>query len=72
MACFLLLIGLLMLVRDSARYILDISNAVREISLTLTSDDTLSLPDRYALTNSLPWPVQSALYAFLVSGLASV
>ncbi|EPS93963.1 hypothetical protein FOMPIDRAFT_1135145 [Fomitopsis schrenkii] len=54
----------LMFLLDTATSIIDVNNAIREITLTLTSDSPLSLSDRYALTDSLPWPVQSSLYAF--------
>ena len=66
MACFLLAVVLAMCALDTAMYIIDVRNAVQEISYTLTSQSTLSLPDRYALTANFPWPVQSALYGFLV------
>lgn len=66
MSLLLLAIVLVMLVLDSALYIIDISNTIKEISDTLTSHAPLSLTDRYALTNDLPWPVESALYSFLV------
>lgn len=55
-----------MFLLDTATSIIDVNNAIREITLTLTSDSPLSLSDRYALTDSLPWPVQSSLYAFEV------
>ena len=56
----------LMFLLDVATSIIDVNNAIREITLTLTSDSSLSLSDRYALTDNLPWPVQGALYAFMV------
>ncbi|KIP02019.1 hypothetical protein PHLGIDRAFT_314410 [Phlebiopsis gigantea 11061_1 CR5-6] len=65
MSWFLLAVVLAMFALDTAMYIIDIRNAVQEISYTLTSHSTLSLPDRYALTAYFPWPVQSALYGFL-------
>lgn len=55
-----------MVALDTAMFVIDIRNTVKEVSLTLTSSADLSLEDRYALTDSLPWAVQSALYAFLV------
>lgn len=54
-----------MVALDTAMFVIDIRNTVKEVSLTLTSSADLSLEDRYALTDSLPWAVQSALYAFL-------
>lgn len=55
-----------MFLLDTAISIIDVNNAIREITLTLTSTSSLSLSDRYALTYNLPWPVQSSLYAFEV------
>lgn len=55
-----------MVALDTAMFVIDIRNTVKEVSLTLTSTADLSLEDRYALTDNLPWAVQSALYAFLV------
>lgn len=55
-----------MFLLDTAIAIIDVNNAIREITLTLTSNSSLSLSDRYELTNDLPWPVQSSLYAFEV------
>ena len=66
MAWFLLAVVFAMFVLDTAMFVIDIRNAIQEISYTLTSNSTLSFADRYALTDNLPWPVQSALYAFLV------
>ena len=61
---FVMVIAMLMI--DTALYIIDINNTIKEVSYTLTSDAPLPLADRYALTNNLPWPAESALYAFLV------
>lgn len=55
-----------MFLMDCATSIIDVNNAIREITLTLTSNSPLSLTDRYALTDNLPWPVQGALYAYMV------
>ena len=57
---------LLMFLLDVATSIIDVNNAIREITLTLTSNSSLSLADRYALTFNFPWPVQGALYAYMV------
>ena len=51
---------------DTAISIIDVNNALKEISYTLTSHSSLSLAERYALTINLPWPVESALFAFMV------
>lgn len=51
---------------DTAMFIIDVNNTIKEISYTLTSDSDLSLADRYSLTENLPWPVEAALYAFMV------
>ncbi|KIP01779.1 hypothetical protein PHLGIDRAFT_38176 [Phlebiopsis gigantea 11061_1 CR5-6] len=67
MAWFLFAIVFVMFVLDTTMFVIDIRNAVQEISYTLTSHSTLSLADRYALTDNLQWPVQSALYAFLAN-----
>ena len=58
---------LLMFLMDTSIFFIDVNNAVKEIMFTLTSSSDLSLPDRYSLTDNLPWPVESALYAFMVS-----
>ena len=56
-----------MFLMDTSMCIIDVNNAIREMTDTLTSNSSLSLADRYALTASFPWPVESALYAFMVS-----
>lgn len=55
-----------MFLMDTAIFFIDVNNAVKEISWTLTSNYDLSFADRYELTFALPWPVESALYAFMV------
>ncbi|KAH9923647.1 uncharacterized protein B0H18DRAFT_458561 [Fomitopsis serialis] len=55
----------LMFLLDTATSIIDVNNAIREITLTLTSTSSESLADRYELTQNLPWPVQDALYAYM-------
>lgn len=55
-----------MFLMDTAIFIIDIRNTVKGISLTLTSNWDMSLEDRYALTGSLPWQANAALYAFMV------
>jgi hypothetical protein len=62
---------LLMLLLDTAMWFIDIHDAISEITLTLTSTSNLSLSDRYALTDNLPFPVETALYAFMVTLLGS-
>lgn len=47
-------------------YFIDVNDALKEVSYTLTRNSDLSLPDRYALIDNLPFPVESALYAFMV------
>ncbi|KAH9841697.1 uncharacterized protein C8Q71DRAFT_344369 [Rhodofomes roseus] len=59
-----IVIGLMFLL-DTATSIIDVNNAIREITFTLTSTSPESLADRYELTDNLPWPVQSALYAYM-------
>lgn len=54
-----------MLMLDTAMCIIDVNNAIREISYTLTSNSADSLADRYD-NMVLPWPVENALYAFMV------
>lgn len=56
----------LMLLMDTAICIIDVSDAIREITLTLTSNTNMSLADRYALTDNFPWAVEDALYAWMV------
>ena len=55
-----------MFLMDTAMFFIDINDAIKVISLTLTSNTNLSLEDRLSLTDTLPYPVQSAMYAFLV------
>ena len=59
-------IVLMMFLMDSSICIIDVNNAIKELSYTLTSNLDLSLADRYSLTDNLPWSVESALYAFMV------
>ncbi|KIP09011.1 hypothetical protein PHLGIDRAFT_350665 [Phlebiopsis gigantea 11061_1 CR5-6] len=59
------IIILLMFLMDTAMYFIDINDALKEVSYTLTRNSDLSLPDRYALIDNLPFPVESALYAFM-------
>jgi len=54
-----------MFLLDTATCIIDVNNAIREITLTLTSTSPLSLADRYELASNLPWPVESALYSYM-------
>ena len=60
------LVCLLMYCLDTALSIIDVHNAIYEIKYTLTSSSPESLTDRYALVNNLPWPAQTAVYAFMV------
>lgn len=58
-----------MFLLDSATCIIDVNNALKELSYILTSNTSLSLSDRYSLTNNtkvFPWPVENSLYAFMV------
>ncbi|KIP02128.1 hypothetical protein PHLGIDRAFT_309370 [Phlebiopsis gigantea 11061_1 CR5-6] len=58
-----------MFLMDTAMFFIDINNAVKEVSYTLTSNSNLSLQDRLFLTYSLrvPYPAQSAMYAFMLN-----
>lgn len=58
-----------MFLLDTTTSIIDVNNAIREVTLTLTSTSHQSFKERYALTKSLPYPVQSALYAYEVRAL---
>lgn len=60
-----------MVVLDTAMFFIDVNNAVKEVSYTLTSDSDLDLSDRYARTAFLPYAAQTALYAFLVRSFYS-
>ena len=60
------MVVLVMFLMDTSICIIDVNNAIREITLTLTSTSSLSLEDRYALTYNLPYAVENALYAFMV------
>ncbi|VDB86988.1 unnamed protein product [Peniophora sp. CBMAI 1063] len=55
-----------MLMLDTATCIIDVNNAIREITFTLTSTSADSLADRYD-NLVLPWPVENALYAFMMN-----
>ncbi|KZV63927.1 hypothetical protein PENSPDRAFT_757585 [Peniophora sp. CONT] len=55
-----------MLLLDTATSIIDVNNAIREITFTLTSTSSDTLADRYD-NMVLPWPVQNALYAFMMN-----
>lgn len=67
MSLLMFLTVLAMFFMDSAICVIDVNNAIKEISYTLTSNSDLSLSDRYSLTDNLPWPAESALYAFMAS-----
>ena len=54
-----------MLLLDTSLVIIDVNNAIREITMTILSDSSQSLTDRYN-DLVLPWPVESAVYAFMV------
>lgn len=54
-----------MLMLDTAMCIIDVNNAIREITFTLYPTSSDSLADRYNNV-VLPWPVENALYAFMV------
>lgn len=69
MSLITLSIILAMFLMDTSMCIIDVNNAIREISYTLTSNSTMSLADRYNLTDNLPWPVENALYAYMVRTL---
>ncbi|EJF61537.1 hypothetical protein BD309DRAFT_931103 [Dichomitus squalens] len=65
MSIFTFAVVFIMFLLDTSMCIIDVNNAIREISLTLTSTSTLSLSDRYALTDNLPYAVENALYAWM-------
>ncbi|KIP05296.1 hypothetical protein PHLGIDRAFT_161197 [Phlebiopsis gigantea 11061_1 CR5-6] len=54
-----------MVVLDTAMFFIDVNNAVKEVSYTLTSSSDLDLADRYARIAFLPYTTQAALYAFI-------
>lgn len=56
----------IMFLLDTAMCILDVHNAISEITLTLTSTAPLSLADRYALTETIPYAVTNSLFAYMV------
>ena len=60
------IVVLIMFLLDTSMCIIDVNNAIREITLTLTSTSPLSLADRYDLTDNLPYVVENALYAWMV------
>ncbi|KZV62969.1 hypothetical protein PENSPDRAFT_228827 [Peniophora sp. CONT] len=53
-----------MLLLDTTFVVIDVNNAIREITMTIMSDSAISLTDRYN-NIVLPWPVESAVYAFM-------
>lgn len=57
---------LIMFLLDTAMCVLDVNNAIRELTLTLTSTSPLSLSDRYELTFNLPYSVTNSLFAYMV------
>lgn len=56
----------IMFLLDTAIFSLDVYDVKQEITMTLTSNSPLSLSDRYALTDSLPWSVSNSLLAYIV------
>lgn len=54
-----------MLMLDTIFVVIDVNNAIREITSTLLSDSDKSLTDRYNQM-VLPWPVENVAYAFMV------
>ena len=61
------LVILTMFVLDTAMCILDVHNAIQEITLTLTSTAPLLLTERYSLLSTIPWSVTNSLFAYMVS-----
>ena len=55
-----------MFLLDTGALIIDANDAIREITLTLTSNSSLTFAERYDLTYKLPWPVQAPLFAYMV------
>lgn len=60
-----------MLLLDTTFVVIDVNNAIREITMTIMSDSAISLTDRYN-NIVLPWPVESAVYAFMVCLAVSI
>ena len=54
------LVVLSMFLMDTAMFFIDINDAVKEVSYTLTSNTNISLQERLFLIGTLPYPVQSA------------
>ncbi|KAK7678290.1 hypothetical protein QCA50_018638 [Cerrena zonata] len=57
---------LIIFLLDTAGCVLDVNNAIREITLTLTSTSSLSLSDRYASTFNLPYSISNSLFAYMI------
>ena len=57
---------LILLLLDTAICILDVNNAIREVTFTLTSSAPLTLNERYVLTSSLPYAVDKLIFAYMV------
>ena len=57
----------ILLLLDTAMCILDVNNAIRELTFTLTSTAPLTLAERYDLTSNLPYAVTNSLFAYMVS-----
>lgn len=54
---------------EMSMVIIDINNAIRKITMTLLPTTPTSLAERYAATNSLPYSVENALYAYMVNSV---
>ena len=50
--------------------IIDINNAIRKVTMTLLPTSSTTLAERYASTRNLPYSVENALYAFMVTHFA--
>ena len=57
---------LTMLMMDTVLSVMDVNNAIREITSTLTSTSSQSFKERYDGV-ALSWPIDNALYAWMVN-----
>lgn len=61
---------LIMHLLETSMVIIDINNAIRKVTMTLLPTSSTSLTERYASTRNLPYSVENALYAFMVTRFA--
>ncbi|VDC03908.1 unnamed protein product [Peniophora sp. CBMAI 1063] len=66
MSTFIFVVILTMFMLDTAMCIIDVNNAIREVTLTLFSTSLGTVADRYD-SLALPWTVENAIYSFMMN-----